>query len=512
MMTTSTTNDHSFRRRRKVAFLLVPALLSLVSIQRMPTTSAFLQATNQNQCYYSSTTSLFYSSSLILKTESEIDPKICNDGSSDCLVSSVTLRSEGADKESSLSSKNKNYRRRHDPNKHSENPICDWLKEQGLPRGLRNALLDNIQEVSSKRIWIVDNSGSMKLMDGHGMSCNGKDAGSKQQTPSKDHDDDKVLIPRAGLVVNDAADGETSRWTELTETINFHAKLHSTIGAPTEFRFLNKPSSGGPQNFRVGYENQHIHKQQQQQQQNNNHNNFQVFPNLGPLMKRLASKDKGDCKRAVKIMNRNKPKGQTPLHEAVFDVKKDIVRMLPQLVADGMRVTLVICTDGFATSNEELEEAIDSLYGLPVNVVIRLCTDYGDVLNFYNGLDQRNADPSASFLDVLDDYEAEAAQVYGYNPWLNYALVLHQMREMGLQGSIGLLDMLDQKSFSVDEIRDFCAHLFGTTADLLPDPLCDWENFVQAVDRLQRKEQNHWNPALQAETPWIDVDELMAIQ
>ncbi|VEU38659.1 unnamed protein product [Pseudo-nitzschia multistriata] len=478
----------AFQRRRRVAIALVPPFVSLLCMDAIPASSAFLQSTKQ--IHHSS--SLLYSSSLILSKESEISPKTCNDGSSDCLVSSVILDSESSPKEPE--------QRRYDQSKHSHNPINGWLKDQGLPRGLRHALLDNIQEVSSKRIWIVDNSGSMKMMDGH-ENLESRDRDGRDEYKDVNKEDDKILVPRIGVVSNDFADGDISRWTELRQTVNYHATLNSVLGAPTEFRFLNKPSNGGPRNFRVGYENQHIHRQS-----NNNENKIRIFGGGG---KNRNVGRKRDSWRAHKIMNRNQPKGQTPLHEAVLDVKRDIIKMRPQLLADGMRVTLVICTDG---CSEDMETVLESLKGLPVNVVIRLCTDFGNVLDFYNALDERHDDPSGSFLDVLDDHEGEAAEVYRHNPWLNYALVLHQMRELGLQGSNGLLDVLDQRALSIDEIRDFCALLFGTTADLLPDPLCDWENFVTEVDHLQQREQCHWNPSLGEVTPWVDVDELLAME
>jgi len=533
-----------------VGLALVPALLSaLAFMDSAPASLAFLHATKHQQPKYystSSSSSLFYTSSLILSKESEISPKTCNDGTSDCLVSSVSLGSDrdsdGSTYSSSSSSPKEAKHRRYDQNKHSHNPINDWLKEQGLPRGLRKALLDNIQEVSSQRIWIVDNSGSMKMMDGHETfdptdtatststagenDSRNKNKNEKRKNDDGSNDDEeedqkiKVLVPRAGIVVtNDAADGDTSRWTELQQTVNFHARLNSVLGAPTEFRFLNKPSNGGPQKFRVGYENQHIHRQSNNNRDNNSF--IQIFGG-GQQKRKNVGRRKRDSWRAVKIINRNRPKGQTALDEAVLDAKRDIVKMRPQLLADGKRVTLVICTDGWTDSisdssgrtspSEDLEKVLETLKGLPVNVVIRLCTDFGNVLDFYNGLDDRNDDPSVSFLDVLDDHEAEAVEVYGHNPWLNYALILHQMRELGLQGSNGLLDILDQRALSVDEIRDFCALLFGTTADLLPDPLCDWENFVIEVDHLQQREQQHWNPSLDAVTPWIDVEQLLAIQ
>jgi len=222
-----------------------------------------------------------------------------------------------------------------------------------------------------------------------------------------------------------------------------------------------------------------------------------------------------DSRRVQKYLGRSRPKGKTPLHEAVLEVRKDIVQQAHQLRADGMKVTIVICTDG--TNNPassdgvwnhytELEEALDKLCGLPVNVVIRLCTDHGYDVEFYNNLDEKMDRETSFELDVLDDYEAEAKEVYEHNPWLNYALVLHRMREMGLQSSHRLLDSLDQRPFDYDEIRSFCVLLFGTES--LPDPLCEMEEFKLAIEELQSREQLHWNPSKQSMTSWIDLDEI----
>mmetsp|Transcript_6400 Transcript_6400/g.15849 ORF Transcript_6400/g.15849 Transcript_6400/m.15849 type:complete len:470 (+) Transcript_6400:219-1628(+) len=468
---TEMTAGRSFRKRR-ISCLLASALFSAPFFHLGQTTLAFTRTTRRTQPppLSPSSSSLSVSSSTFIRSEANVSPN-----------STIQYR-------------------RHDNRKHDGNPSDNWLKDLGLPRGLRNTLLDNVQEVSSKRIWIVDNSGSMKMMDGHEIleqsDCNKKR--NKQKGNIQNNDSEKVLVPRAS-VTNAAADGDTTRWAELQETVACHAQLLSILGAPTDFRLLNPPSNGGPQKFRVGYYN---------------NNNIQMLPQIPSIFRR---RNQSESNRAEKIMSRNEPKGKTPLHKAIVDVRKDVIRMLPQLHADGMKVTIVICTDGCPNDvngnggkNQELEEALESLKGLPVNIVIRLCTDYGEVVDFYNDLDQRMGE--SSFLDVIDDYEAEAAQVYGQNPWLNYALVLHRMRELGLQGSSGLLDFLDQRPFTGDEIRDFVAMLFGTTSDLLPDPLCDWENFVGEIDRLQKGEQMHWNPAKMTITPWIDTQLLLALQ
>eukprot|EP00534_Pseudo-nitzschia_fraudulenta_P007905 CAMPEP_0201151992 /NCGR_PEP_ID=MMETSP0851-20130426/12799_1 /ASSEMBLY_ACC=CAM_ASM_000631 /TAXON_ID=183588 /ORGANISM="Pseudo-nitzschia fraudulenta, Strain WWA7" /LENGTH=552 /DNA_ID=CAMNT_0047428947 /DNA_START=52 /DNA_END=1710 /DNA_ORIENTATION=+ len=544
----------SRRRNRRVSLLVVPALLSLSScVYFGPTSLAFTHSTKRRQHPTSfpsssspSSSRRFYSSSVVIRSESEASQST-NDGKNndnddnknneESSVSSVTLRSGGSGSVQQQPQKNEKHRR-HDHTRHDNNPNSEWLKKLGLPRGLRDTLLDNIEEVCSQRIWIIDNSGSMKMMDGHEILADAENNNNKsknnprqqqqeqqqqQKTESGTNQaaNDKVLVPRSGG--GDAADGDTTRWAELQETVKVHALLLSVLGAPTDFRLLNEPSNGGPRKFRVGYDNN-----------NHKHKGHSPPPQLGPVpvpslpsLPAIFRRKGADSNRAEKIMNRNKPKGKTPLHEAVLDVRKDVVRMLPQLRADGTKVTIVICTDGSATGsgnngeeattttaeldpNQELEAALESLKGLPVNVVIRLCTDYGEVVDFYNGLDERMGD--SAFLDVVDDYEAEAAQVYGQNPWLNYALVLHRMRELGLQGSTRLLDSLDQRPFTGDEISEFAAMLFGTTPDLLPDPLCDWENFVGEVDRLQHREQMHYNPSRGEVTPWIDVEELLAMQ
>jgi hypothetical protein len=383
-----------------------------------------------------------------------------------------------------------------------------FLEDLHLPRGLRDALMENTQSVFSKRIWIVDNSGSMKMMDGHEIVHSMEEMDNRHKNKKQpQHYSTSMVEPvpvTPSINRNDntrgAAVSSVTRWAEVQETVKTHIMFNSALGVPTDFRLLNPPSCGGPQNFRVGYSNQ----------------GMSMIPGVLAFGKRSTG---SDCQRAEKIMRRNQPSGKTPLHTAVQQVRKEVIRMLPQLRADGTKVAIVICTDGCNHDyrrggdiepqlNQELREALESLQGLPVCVVIRLCTDYGQIVDFYNDLDEELGE--ASFLDVLDDYEAEAAEVQSHNPWLNYALVLHRLREMGMQGSSALFDLLDERPFTRDEIRDFCGLMFGT--DLLPDPWYDWENFLSEIDRLQQREALHWNPEQNAMVPWIDMEQLAMVQ
>lgn len=401
-------------------------------------------------------------------------------------------------------------------NKHHHNHLNQennqFLNDLHLPRGLREALIENTQHVFSKRIWIVDNSGSMKMMDGHEILHSAENAQKKRKLnkgrpPSKNGGLPPSASNNIGAAVSSSSSSSssssgplTTRWAEVQETVNCHAQLSSVLGVPTDFRLLNPPSAGGPQNFRVGYHHSHP---------------VVPVPFFGG-----GGRKKTECHRANKIMKRNQPSGKTPLHTAVLEIRTEVIKMLPQLRTDGMKVAIVICTDGCNHDykrvsedgtlpsepqlNQELRAALERLQGLPVCVVIRLCTDYGQIVDFYNDLDEQLGE--LSFLDVLDDYQAEASEVYSHNPWLNYALVLHRLREMGMQGSSALFDLLDERPFTRDEIRDFCALLFGT--DLLPDPWYDWDNFLAEVDRLQQREEYHWDPRKEAMAPWIDIDQL----
>ena len=330
-----------------------------------------------------------------------------------------------------------------------------------IPSGLRQTLMANTQSAIHKRFWIVDNSGSTSLDDGHCL-----------------------------LTSNDNGDEECSRWDEISETVESHIHLASSLGAPSEFRLLNPPKNGGPlvrgpHRFRVGY---------------------------GLNTPSQASKDR---KRARNIMLRNEPSGRTPLPDSIREVRRDIIDMLPTLEEEGSKVCIVIATDGQNTNKhncgievqeeerqEDLVAALDSLRGLPVCVVIRLCTDWQPTLTFYNELDKRL---DWLDIDVLDDHISEAEEVFEHNPWLTYARPLHRMREMGQD--CRYFDLLDERPFCRREVKEFCALLFGCS-DLI---YCDWESFAREVDRLQKNERKQWNPKTNSFRRWIDIKSLASV-
>ena len=345
-----------------------------------------------------------------------------------------------------------------------------------MPIGLQALLMPAVSSSAStsirKRIWILDNSGSMALQDGH------------------------------SLLVTIDKSVECSRWAEVQETVQCHAELASRFHAPTEFRLLNPMS---PESNIVG-----------------NVLGRDVASRLQVGNSHSRRNQQKDVQRVQKTLSQHHPKGCTPLPDAICLVRQSILDMLPELEASNSRVVLIIATDGsnynkdtignHMNENERQQEvrvALESLQGLPVHVVIRLCTDFAPLVDFYNDLDVALENTS---IDVIDDYSHEADQVYLHNPWLNYALPLHRLREMGQVSD--LWDRLDERPFSQSEIRDFCIMLFGV--DLLPSTVSScsnrwWDSFCEAVESWQKHEECQFHPYHKAMKSWIDTAVLKKI-
>jgi hypothetical protein len=132
---------------------------------------------------------------------------------------------------------------------------------------------------------------------------------------------------------------------------------------------------------------------------------------------------------AIGVMNSVQPRGITPLIKHIENIKQNMLEMQLELLEVGCRVTIIIAMDGLtmdergyggAAIQQRFVELLRGLEGLPVWVVIRLCTDKKKVVDFYNNLDGQ----LELSLDVLDDFVEEAREVYRHNPRLNSAVSL----------------------------------------------------------------------------------------
>jgi Mg-chelatase subunit ChlD len=337
----------------------------------------------------------------------------------------------------------------------SDNQI-DQLLQQGFTRGLAKSL-DEMKEVFALRIWIVDNSGSMQKTDGHRIIS------SKQQNVK--------MLP-------------CSRWEEIVDCVDYHIRLAGLIEAPTRFRLLNNPGANvGSQQFSIAEDSVTSVPQQVQQ--------------------------------ACSIMRRARPGGCTPLTSHILEIHNEISRMAPELRMLGKKVVIVIATDGLPTDelghggaqhNQEFVDSLRLLEGLPVWVVVRLCTDDNSIVDFYNDLDSQ----LELSLEVLDDFTGEALEVSNEQPWLNYALPLHRLREFGFHDRV--FDILDERPLTKTEIRDFFSFLFGKDSfDGIQDPNVDWDSFYDDMHRLLRVESLQYNPVTKKVSSWVNMDRLSRI-
>jgi hypothetical protein len=272
-----------------------------------------------------------------------------------------------------------------------------------------------------------------------------------------------------------------SRWTEIQEAVEYHAQMAALLQAPTVFRLLNDPGRhAGPQQFSIA--------------------------------ERGSDNIAEDLRIAQTTMRAATPSGVTPLAEHVQEIRANIIAMHEQLAQMGQKVAVILATDGLPSDNfgvssqatrAEFEMALRSLEGLPVWMVVRLCTDEDNVVEYYNNLDA-NLELS---LEVLDDFIGEAQEVYQHNKWLNYALPLHRIREMGF--SHRLFDLLDERQLTLEEVREFMLLLFGADQlDGAPDPQIDWKGFLDHISILVQQERRQWNPIAKKVAPWVDMKKL----
>jgi len=325
------------------------------------------------------------------------------------------------------------------------------LSEQGYTRGLAKSLETN-NTIFPLRIWVVDNSGSMQRSDGHRI----------------------IMSPSRNIKTVDS-----TRWEEIKECVTYHAQMAGLLRAETWFRLLNDPGARvGSQQFEVASDNT----------------------------------TENDVRRSIKIMQETIPGGVTPLTDHISEIYMVVDSLRPQLEAEGKKVAIILATDGLPTDSQghhteyDKKLFVDSLRrleGLPVWLVIRLCTDEEDVVDFYNNLDEQ----LELSMDVLDDFSGEAEEVFEHNSWLNYTLPLHRMREMGFHSRV--FDMIDERQLTKGELRELCVLLFGIeNFDGVPDPAVNWEGFLDDIKTMLAKEQSAWNPVKKKIMPLLDLKRL----
>jgi len=163
------------------------------------------------------------------------------------------------------------------------------------------------------------------------------------------------------------------------------------------------------------------------------------------------------------------------------------------------QVAIVIATDGLPNEHVSFLNAMRMMQKLPVYIVVRLCTDDDAAMHFWKTLDLDLNVP----VEILDDFESEAHQVYSMNPWITYSLPLQRIREWGYRSEI--LESLRDRPLTIEEMRDCCALIFGVPSLNLCDPKTNWLGFREDIEALVSHESRQWHPVLRRTKGWINL-------
>eukprot|EP00927_Polykrikos_kofoidii_P059269 TRINITY_DN54473_c0_g1_i1.p1 TRINITY_DN54473_c0_g1~~TRINITY_DN54473_c0_g1_i1.p1 ORF type:complete len:501 (-),score=71.99 TRINITY_DN54473_c0_g1_i1:249-1673(-) len=327
------------------------------------------------------------------------------------------------------------------------------LMSLGLPAGLARLVSDEDCQIAV-RIFLLDNSGSTSACDGNIL------------------DKDSMRFRKC------------TRWDEIKHIALEHARWNMQVGTPCEFVLLNPAFSGNK--LEEGVDFQRI------------------------------DASKGDCATQLaaleRLLKNTSPTGTTPLAARIRKIRLRIAAEARNLALNGQKVVLVIATDGLPTNEssmgderakrELVEELRQTGTQLPVHLVVRLCTDEDDVVDFYNSIDEE----VELQLEVIDDIKGEAREARkSSNHWLTYSPVVHHLREGGT--FLKIFDLLDERKLEPVEICMLCQLLLRQDESDEPLP-SDPEAFCEEVKARLRHIPAVYDPLLEKMMPPVIIDEL----
>ena len=156
-----------------------------------------------------------------------------------------------------------------------------------------------------------------------------------------------------------------SRWSELSQCIDFHSKMASRCWIPTKYWLVNDPHGKLPKRFGLCWGRQDEVSGELDQVNN--------------VMAELTLDSKVN-----------------PLGRQLQKIERYLSKEASRLEDNDEYVGVVVCTQGVPTDErgnkghdviKDFVKNLASLSDLPVKIVFRLCTDNDKVVDFYNTLD-----------------------------------------------------------------------------------------------------------------------------
>ena len=230
------------------------------------------------------------------------------------------------------------------------------------------------------------------------------------------YDDSGSMSNKDGEFYNGNEKIKCSRWDEQFRVFDFHARTCDSGLIETKFVFLNRG------HFILGKTK---------------------YPNINNLI----------------LSYRNMNGGATPLCRTIKSIIDELsTETLYQ------QVQIVLCTDGQPSDsiggnspNSSFEKLLLKLVkDFNVKLVIRLCTDQEDVVEYWNKID---SDLELN-LDIIDGYVSEVKEIELVNSIICYPQQIHQAREFGITDP--LFDILDERELSSFQLFTYASFFIGT--------------------------------------------------
>ena len=270
---------------------------------------------------------------------------------------------------------------------------------------------------------------------------------------------------------------ECTRYEEACATVSTMARICNISGIPAEFRFLHylRPSSQPQLSFTVG-------------------------------------KTKNDtasleaCMEALVVQ----PSGPRNLCRLVEQVVEQIRWIEDILRITNKKALLIIVTDGEPVDGN-MVDALKPLQELPVQIIVRLCTEEKAVVAYWRHIRQA-VDVE---ITVLSGILSEATRVATANKWLTYGQHLQAVRELGI-----FTEPLLSRTLTRSECSQICQLLLlapetSSAPSPFPDTDRDWRGFLGTLRALTSGPNPVFTtmpramcPLRQISTPWIDIDAL----
>uniref|UniRef100_A0A6C0J019 RING-type domain-containing protein n=1 Tax=viral metagenome TaxID=1070528 RepID=A0A6C0J019_9ZZZZ len=200
------------------------------------------------------------------------------------------------------------------------------------------------------------------------------------------------------------------------------------------------------------------------------------------------------------ILDTKNIRGNTPL-----DIITDyFIKSLREFINDDMYNQIPICynilTDGNPNSRYSFENKLKELCkNYNVFLVINLCTDNDDIIDYYNNLDKTLGN-ELSGMDVIDDLETEQLEIINSkNTFFTYSHDIHVCRMAGCYSVVA--DLLDEEPLKMFYVLKLCKELIHC-----PKDLPHWENRVDYIKSLKKHNTKVYNFYEQKFTPLINTN------